>query len=117
MRDNFLTSSNPVILLRLSYCKSVMYGDIETVYQTQLLDEMMCYMSEMVVCCIAITLLYWTCLTSGMRMKQGKENYVPAIDATCDKMESFAPAKDAVNMENIGLCPGKQGCRHGWMDG
>jgi hypothetical protein len=50
-------------------------------------------------------------------MKQGKENHVPANDATYDKMESFAPAKDAVNMENIGLCPGKQGCRHGWMDG
>jgi hypothetical protein len=26
-------------------------------------------------------------------------------------MESFAPAKDAVKMENIGLCPGKKECR------
>jgi hypothetical protein len=45
-----------------------------------------------------------------MRMKQGKGNFVPANDATYGKMESFALAKDAINMENIGLCPGKQEC-------
>jgi hypothetical protein len=67
-------------------------------------------MSEIVACCIAVTLLHWTCLTLGMQMEQGKGNFVMADDATYDKMKSFALANDAINTENIGLRPSKQEC-------
>jgi hypothetical protein len=42
-----------------------------------------------------------------------KGSFVLAHDAAYDKMESFAPAKDADNMENTGLCPSKKDCQHG----